>query len=121
MVESMQSVISVSNLSKTYASGFQALKHINLDVPENKVTAFIGPSGCGKSTVLRALNRMNDLIPGCGLKGRVVFDGVDLYERGVDPVARSSIRSRKPPLNSLKPSSSISIPNRKIATPAAIS
>ena len=48
--------------------------------------AFIGPSGCGKSTVLRALNRMNDLIDGCSLQGRVIFDGHDMYSSAVDPV-----------------------------------
>ena len=57
-----------------------------MEIPKGKVTAFIGPSGCGKSTVLRALNRMNDLIEGCSLKGRVLFDGQDLYDRRVDPV-----------------------------------
>ena len=65
---------------------FEAVKNVFMDIPRGRVTAFIGPSGCGKSTVLRALNRMNDLIPGCSLKGRVVFDGVDVYERSVDPV-----------------------------------
>jgi phosphate transport system ATP-binding protein len=65
---------------------FKAVKNVFMDIPKGKVTAFIGPSGCGKSTVLRALNRMNDLIPGCHLKGRVVFDGVDLYDKRVDPV-----------------------------------
>ena len=57
-----------------------------MEIPRGKVTAFIGPSGCGKSTVLRALNRMNDLIEGCTLSGRVIFDGCDLYDRQVDPV-----------------------------------
>ena len=56
------------------------------NIPRGKVTAFIGPSGCGKSTVLRALNRMNDLIEGCSLRGRVLFDGADLYDPAVDPV-----------------------------------
>ena len=56
------------------------------DIPRGKVTAFIGPSGCGKSTVLRSLNRMNDLIEGCSLKGRVLFEGSDLYGPTIDPV-----------------------------------
>jgi phosphate transport system ATP-binding protein len=77
--------MSLQNVTISYGS-FEAVKNVYMDIPSGKVTAFIGPSGCGKSTVLRALNRMNDLIPGCGLKGRVVFDGVDLYERNVDPV-----------------------------------
>ena len=77
--------MSLQNVSISYGS-FEAVKNVFLDIPHGKVTAFIGPSGCGKSTVLRALNRMNDLIPGCTLKGRVVFDGHDLYDQRVDPV-----------------------------------
>ena len=77
--------MSLQNVSISYGS-FEAVKNVFLDIPHGKVTAFIGPSGCGKSTVLRALNRMNDLIPGCSLKGRVVFDGQDLYDQRVDPV-----------------------------------
>jgi phosphate transport system ATP-binding protein len=65
---------------------FEAVRGVYMDIPSGRVTAFIGPSGCGKSTVLRALNRMNDLIPGCSLKGRVLFDGQDLYNPKVDPV-----------------------------------
>ena len=68
--------MSLQNVSISYGS-FEAVKNVFLDIPHGKVTAFIGPSGCGKSTVLRALNRMNDLIPVCSLKGRVVFDGHD--------------------------------------------
>ena len=79
------SAVSVRGLDFFYGA-FHALKQINLDILRGKVTAFIGPSGCGKSTVLRALNRMNDLIEGCSLSGRVVFDGQDLYARNVDPV-----------------------------------
>jgi phosphate transport system ATP-binding protein len=77
--------MSLQNVSISYGS-FEAVKNVFLDILHGKVTAFIGPSGCGKSTVLRALNRMNDLIPGCSLKGRVVFDGHDLYDQRVDPV-----------------------------------
>jgi phosphate transport system ATP-binding protein len=77
--------MSLQNVSISYGS-FEAVKNVFLDIPHGKVTAFIGPSGCGKSTVLRALNRMNDLIPGCSLKGRVIFDGHDLYDQRVDPV-----------------------------------
>ncbi len=65
---------------------FQALKDINIVLPERQVTALIGPSGCGKSTFLRTLNRMNDLIDGARLEGRVVLDGEEIYERGVDVV-----------------------------------
>jgi len=77
--------MSLQNVSISYGN-FEAVKNVFLDLPEGKVTAFIGPSGCGKSTVLRALNRMNDLIPGCTLKGRVLFDGQDLYNPRIDPV-----------------------------------
>jgi len=77
--------MSLQNVSISYGN-FEAVKNVFLDIPHGKVTAFIGPSGCGKSTVLRSLNRMNDLIPGCSLKGRVIFDGHDLYDQRVDPV-----------------------------------
>ena len=77
--------ISIQNVTISYGS-YEAVKNVYCDVPQGKVTAFIGPSGCGKSTVLRSLNRMNDLIEGCSLKGRVLFGGVDLYGDSVDPV-----------------------------------
>lgn len=77
--------ISLQNVTISYGS-YEAVRNVFCDIPRGKVTAFIGPSGCGKSTVLRALNRMNDLIEGCSLKGRVVFDGADLYDPSVDPV-----------------------------------
>ncbi|MFM1795574.1 MAG: hypothetical protein RLZZ340_251 [Actinomycetota bacterium] len=62
------------------------LKDVNLLFPEREVTALIGPSGCGKSTFIRTLNRMHELIPSAGLGGRVLLDGVDIYDAGVDPV-----------------------------------
>ena len=77
--------LSIQNTTISYGS-YEAVKSVYCDIPRGKVTAFIGPSGCGKSTVLRALNRMNDLIDGCSLKGRVLFDGADLYGPSVDPV-----------------------------------
>lgn len=77
--------MSLQNVTISYGK-FEAVKNVFMDIPRGRVTAFIGPSGCGKSTVLRGLNRMNDLIPGCKLKGRVVFDGHDLYDPKVDPV-----------------------------------
>ena len=58
---------------------FQALKNINLDIPENRITAFIGPSGCGKSTLLKSLNRMNDLVEGCRITGDIRLDGQNIY------------------------------------------
>ncbi|KMM16938.1 phosphate ABC transporter ATP-binding protein PstB [Synechococcus sp. GFB01] len=77
--------MALENVTISYGR-FEAVKNVYMDIPHGQVTAFIGPSGCGKSTVLRALNRMNDLVPGCQLKGRVVFDGIDIYDKRVDPV-----------------------------------
>lgn len=62
------------------------LKDVSLTFPANEVTALIGPSGCGKSTFIRTLNRMHELIPSAGLAGKVLLDGNDIYETGVDPV-----------------------------------
>jgi phosphate transport system ATP-binding protein len=62
----------------------QALKDIELDIPERQVTAFIGPSGCGKSTLLRCFNRMNDLIDGCRVKGKILIGGKNIQKRKVD-------------------------------------
>ncbi|RDE18361.1 phosphate ABC transporter ATP-binding protein [Motiliproteus coralliicola] len=62
----------------------QALNGINLDIAKNRVTAFIGPSGCGKSTLLRCFNRMNDLVDFCNIEGKILLDGNDIYERGVE-------------------------------------
>ncbi len=72
------SVIRIDKLN-LYYENFHALKHINLDIPEKTVTAFIGPSGCGKSTLLRTLNRMNDMIPGTRIEGTVSIAGQDIY------------------------------------------
>lgn len=70
--------ISTQNLNLYYGEN-HALKNINLDLYENKITAFIGPSGCGKSTLLKSLNRMNDLVEGCRIDGQVLLDGEDIY------------------------------------------
>lgn len=67
-----------------YYGDFHALKGISMDIPQNKVVAFIGPSGCGKSTFLRLFNRMNDLIPGSRLKGSIKIDGQDIYAPEVE-------------------------------------
>ena len=67
-------------------SGVSAVKEIEMDIHRNDVTALIGPSGCGKSTLLRCLNRMNDLIPGAEVEGRLLYHGEDLYGPSVDPV-----------------------------------
>ena len=65
----------------------KVLHGIDMDIPEKKVTAFIGPSGCGKSTFLRSINRMNDIIPGARVEGKISLHGKDLYEPNVDVVA----------------------------------
>ena len=70
--------ITIHNMDLFYGS-FQALKNINLDIPEKEITAFIGPSGCGKSTLLKSLNRMNDLVEGCRITGNIKLDGEDIY------------------------------------------
>ena len=77
--------VSVRNLSFFYGSN-RALKDISMDIPENKVTAFIGPSGCGKSTFLRTINRMNDLIDDTRVDGEVLVDDVNIYQNGIDVV-----------------------------------
>jgi len=69
-----------------YYSDFHCLHGINLNIPKNEVTAFIGPSGCGKSTLLRCLNRMNDLVIGSRLEGKILLDGEDLYDPNIDVV-----------------------------------
>ena len=71
-------IITVRNLNLWYGD-HQALKDINLDIEEHKITALIGPSGCGKSTFMRCLNRMNDLIEGCKVEGDVRLRGIDIY------------------------------------------
>ena len=75
--------ISAQNLNLYYGEN-HALKNINLDLYENKITAFIGPSGCGKSTFLKTLNRMNDLILNVKIDGTVLLDGEDIYDPQVD-------------------------------------
>ena len=71
--------IEIENLNLYYGN-FQALKSVNLAIPEHEGVAFIGPSGCGKSPLLKTLNRMNDLVEGCRITGRVTLDGEDIYE-----------------------------------------
>ena len=70
--------ITVENMNLHYGK-FHALKDINMAIPEKEITAFIGPSGCGKSTLLKSLNRMNDLVEGCVITGKVQLDGEDIY------------------------------------------
>ena len=63
-----------------YYGNFHALKDVSMDIPEKQITAFIGPSGCGKSTLLKSLNRMNDLVEGCKITGKVLLDDQDIYK-----------------------------------------
>ena len=63
---------------------FHALKNIQMEIEEKKITAFIGPSGCGKSTLLRSINRMNDLVEGCRIEGQILLDGKNVYDRNTD-------------------------------------
>lgn len=72
------SKISIQNLDLHYGD-FRALKNVSLEIEQNKITAFIGPSGCGKSTLLKSLNRMNDLVEGCKIDGKILLDGEDIY------------------------------------------
>jgi phosphate transport system ATP-binding protein len=79
--------VGIHDLNLYYESAkesFQALKNVNMDIAANKITAFIGPSGCGKSTCLKTLNRMNDLVPGCRITGKVTIDGEDIYDSKTD-------------------------------------
>ncbi|MBV9387911.1 MAG: phosphate ABC transporter ATP-binding protein [Chroococcidiopsidaceae cyanobacterium CP_BM_ER_R8_30] len=71
---------------KVYYSGFMALQEVNIKIPERKIVAFIGPSGCGKSTLLRCFNRMNDLITGAKVEGRLNYQGKNIYDHKVNPV-----------------------------------
>lgn len=64
----------------------QAVKDVSLDVKENTITAIIGPSGCGKTTLIRCLNRMHEMTPSSRSRGQVIIDGIDIYDRNIDPV-----------------------------------
>ena len=78
-------ILSLEDVSISYGK-FEAVKNIFCNFKKGDITSLIGPSGCGKSTVLRSLNRMNDLISNCSLKGTVLFDGTNIYDKRVDPV-----------------------------------
>ena len=67
-----------------YYGDFHALKNIQMDIEEKKITAFIGPSGCGKSTLLRSINHMNDLVEGCRIEGQILLDGKNVYDKSMD-------------------------------------
>jgi phosphate transport system ATP-binding protein len=80
-----ETVFDITDLTVRYGSAV-AVRGVSLGIHRNTITALIGPSGCGKSTVLRCLNRMNDLVPIARVEGQVLYHGVDLYGRDVDPI-----------------------------------
>jgi len=84
-MEDTEVVFEVAGLDFYYGA-FQALRNVDLSIRKQRITALIGPSGCGKSTFLRCLNRMNDLIPGTRVEGRIGYHGQDLYGGDVDPI-----------------------------------
>lgn len=75
----MKDIIKTENLNLWYGEN-QALKNINIEIPEKQITALIGPSGCGKSTFLKTLNRMNDLVDGCKIEGSIYINNTDIYK-----------------------------------------
>ncbi|OQW74299.1 MAG: phosphate ABC transporter ATP-binding protein [Proteobacteria bacterium ST_bin11] len=84
--EQLETCIKVENLDLFYGQK-QALHAVNMEMPHKKVTAYIGPSGCGKSTLLRCINRMNDLVDGVTIKGKILLDGEDIYDKSVNVAA----------------------------------
>ena len=83
MVDRMSTIISVQGLNLWYSSN-QSLYDVSMELPEHEITAFIGPSGCGKSTFLKTLNRMNDLIEGVRIEGKILYENQDIYAPQVD-------------------------------------
>ncbi|MBS3964339.1 MAG: phosphate ABC transporter ATP-binding protein [Methylomonas sp.] len=81
-----ETCIKVEDLNLFYGSK-QALHSVSMEMPRKKVTAYIGPSGCGKSTLLRCINRMNDLVDGVRIDGKILLDGDDIYDKGVNVAA----------------------------------
>ncbi len=75
----MSGIITAENLNLWYGTN-HALKNVNISIPAKQITALIGPSGCGKSTFLKSLNRMNDLVEGCKIEGKITLDGMDIYK-----------------------------------------
>ncbi len=98
VAEAQEAKIRARNVSVFYGEK-QALFNVNIDIPNNSITALIGPSGCGKSTFLRCMNRMNDVIDGCRVTGSIKVDEDEIYEQKVDPVqlrARVGMVFQKP-------------------------
>lgn len=87
----MSDIFTVEDLHLYYGET-EALKGVNIAIPEKTIVSLIGPSGCGKSTFLRCLNRMNDLIPSCRVEGRILYKGNDIYDKSVDvPLLRKEV------------------------------
>ena len=79
----MKNILEVKDMNLWY-SNFHALKNINMEIPENQITAFIGPSGCGKSTFLKSLNRMNDLVDGVKITGSIIYQNQNILDENID-------------------------------------
>ena len=79
----MKNILEVKDMNLWY-SNFQALKNINMEIPEKQITAFIGPSGCGKSTFLKSLNRMNDLVDGVKITGSILYENQNILDESID-------------------------------------
>lgn len=79
----MKNILEVKDMNLWYLN-FQALKNINMEIPENQITAFIGPSGCGKSTFLKSLNRMNDLVDGVKITGSINYQNQNILDENID-------------------------------------
>ena len=79
----MKNILEVKDMNLWY-SNFQALKNINMEIPENQITAYIGPSGCGKSTFLKSLNRMNDLVDGVKITGSISYENQNILDENID-------------------------------------
>jgi len=88
--ETKEGIMAVRNVNVYYGDN-HAVKDVSMDIKEKKVTTLIGPSGCGKTTLLRTFNRMNDEIAGCRTEGSIIWRGIDILDKSVDPVA---LRSR---------------------------
>lgn len=90
-METNKITFDIENLNLWYGD-FHALKGVNMEIPAKGITSFIGPSGCGKSTLLKTLNRMNDLVEGCRIEGKVLLENEDIYSKGVNiPLLRKKV------------------------------
>ena len=83
---SPDTIIATDRLNLWYGDT-RALVDVSMEIPDRKVTALIGPSGCGKSTLIRCFNRMNDILPGCRIEGKVMYHGENIYDNGSNPVS----------------------------------